>query len=103
MDVLAECFEVALLPIHSKYFFSFLFVFLVKAALTAYGGSQARGRIGAAAAGLHHSHSNSGSERHLPLHHSSWQHWVLNPLSEARGTSWVLNLLTHNKNSHSKD
>ena len=28
----------------------------------AYGGSQARGRVGAAAAGLHHSHSNTGSE-----------------------------------------
>ena len=35
----------------------------------AYGGSQARGRIGAAAASLHH---NSG------------QHQILNPLSEAR-------------------
>ena len=34
----------------------------------AYGGSQARGRIGAAAAaaGLHHSHSDTGSELHLP-------------------------------------
>ena len=28
----------------------------------AYGGSQARGRIGAAAAGLRQSHSNAGSE-----------------------------------------
>ena len=28
----------------------------------AYGGSQARGRIGAAAAGLHHSHSDAGLE-----------------------------------------
>ena len=40
------------------------------------------------------------------IHHSSWQHWVLNPLSEARDrtstlmdTSWVLNLLSHNGNS----
>ena len=33
----------------------------------AYGGSQARGRIGAAAAGLHHSHSNLGSELCLRL------------------------------------
>ena len=31
----------------------------------AYGGSQARGLIGAVAAGLHHSHSNTGSEPHL--------------------------------------
>ena len=32
------------------------------AAPTAYGGSQARGGIGAIAAGLHHSHRNKGSE-----------------------------------------
>ena len=31
----------------------------------AYESSQARGRIGAAAAGLHHSHSNAGSELSL--------------------------------------
>ena len=31
----------------------------------AYGGSQARGRIRAVAAVLHHSHSNVGSEPHL--------------------------------------
>ena len=34
---------------------------IFKATPTAYGGSQARGRIKATAAGLHHSHSNSGS------------------------------------------
>ena len=32
------------------------------AAPAAYGGSQARGRIGAVATGLHQSHSNAGSE-----------------------------------------
>ena len=32
------------------------------AAPMVYGGSQARGRIGAVAAGLRHSHSNLGSE-----------------------------------------
>ena len=31
----------------------------------AYGSSQARGRIGAAAASLHHSHNTVGSEWHL--------------------------------------
>ena len=41
---------------------SVFFFFFSRAALTAYGGSQARGLIGAVAAGLHHSHSNSGSE-----------------------------------------
>jgi len=35
------------------------------AAHTAYRGSQARGLIGAVAAGLHHSHSNVGSELSL--------------------------------------
>ena len=44
----------------------FLFVFcLFRAAPVAYGGSQARGLIGAIAVGLYHSHSNSGSELHL--------------------------------------
>ena len=38
---------------------------LFRAAPAAYGGSQARGRVGAIAAGLHHSHSNAGSELHL--------------------------------------
>ena len=54
-------------------FFLFLFLFLFlffclfalsRAAPVAYGGSQARGLIGAVAAGLCHSHSNSGSEPH---------------------------------------
>ena len=42
--------------------FSFL---LFRAAPGAYGGSQARGRIGAVAASLRHSHSNVRSEPHL--------------------------------------
>ena len=49
----------------------FLFIYffvcfcLSRATPTACGGSQARGLIGAVAAGLRHSHSNSGSEPHL--------------------------------------
>ena len=42
------------------------------------------------------------------LHHSSHQHWILNPLSKARDrthilvdTSWVLNPLSHTRNSRS--
>ena len=51
-------------------FFFFFFFFLVflpssKAAPMAHGGSQARGRVGAAAASLHQSHSNVGSEPRL--------------------------------------
>ena len=38
---------------------------LFMAAPATFGSSQARGRIGAAAAGLHHSHSKAGSEPHL--------------------------------------
>ena len=39
--------------------------FLFRATPTTYESSQARGLIGAAAAGLHHSNSNAGSELHL--------------------------------------
>ena len=41
-----------------------LFFWLFKATPEAHGSSQARGRIRAAAAGLHPSHSNVGSEPH---------------------------------------
>ena len=47
------------------YFLFYLFVLLFRAVPAAYGGSKARGQIGAAGAGLHHSHSNAGSELHL--------------------------------------
>ena len=40
----------------------FLFVSYFRAAFEAYGGSQARGPIGAVAASLYHSHSDAGSE-----------------------------------------
>ena len=51
-----------------SFFFLFFFFFsfgLFRAASMAHGGSQARGRVGAAAAGLCYSHSNEGSEPHL--------------------------------------
>ena len=48
-----------ILLIYYYYFYRF------KAAPTADGSFQARGRIGVAAAGLSHSHSNVGSEPHL--------------------------------------
>ena len=42
------------------------FLLLFRATPVAYGGFQARGLIGAIAAG--HSHSNTGSEPHLPTY-----------------------------------
>ena len=53
-----------------------LFIFcLFRVTSVAYGGSQARGPIGAIAAGLHH---------------SSQQRWILNPLGEARNGTCIL-------------
>ena len=50
----------------SFFFFNFFCLFAISwAALTAYGGSQARGQIAAVAAGLRQSHSNTGSEPRL--------------------------------------
>ena len=50
--------------------FIYLFIFFVflpflRLLPTAHGGSHARGLIGAVAAGLHYSHSNTGSEPRL--------------------------------------
>ena len=36
------------------------------------------------AAGLHHSYSHTKSEHVCDLHQSSWEGWILNPLSQAR-------------------
>ena len=57
--------------------FFFLFSFF-RAAPAAHGGSQARGRIGTAVAGLHHSHSHAGSLTH-------WARPRIEPMA-----SWIL-------------
>ena len=64
-------------------FYLFIFVFS-RAAPTAYGGSEARGLIGAVATSLCQSHSNGGLSRVCDLHHSSQQCRLLNPLNEDR-------------------
>ena len=73
-----------------------LFVCLIvfRATPEANGGSQARGRIGAVAAGLCHSHSNTRSK--WPQRPTLQQCQILNPLSGTRdwthvlmNTSWV--------------
>ena len=43
----------------------FFFLSFLPVTHTAYGGSQARGQIEAAAPGLHHSYSNARSKSHL--------------------------------------
>ena len=51
----------------SGHFQGLLFYFSFFSAIpAAYGSSQARGRIRATAASLHHSNSNAGYEPHLP-------------------------------------
>ena len=75
-------------------FFCFCFCFCLLSfkgcTRAAYGGSQARGRIGAVGAGLHHSHSDTRSKLHLQPIPQLWQHRILNPLSEARDRTCVL-------------
>ena len=56
--------KLMLLPLFLFFFFFCLFA-ISWAAPAAYGGSQARGPIGAVATGLRQSHSNAGSEPHL--------------------------------------
>ena len=83
-----------------------VYFFLLRAAPVVYGCFQARGGMAAAAAGLHHSHSNVGSSCICDLCHSLLQSRILNPLSQAtdrtcifRVTSWALKLLGQDRNS----
>ena len=58
------------------------FFCLFRAAPMAHGGSQTGVKLELQPAGLHHSHIRS--KLCLDLHHSSWQHQILNPLREVR-------------------
>jgi len=90
---------------HGVIFFFFWSFF--RAAPSAYGGSQARGQIRAAAACLHHSHKpyHIGATSATHTHHNSLQGWILNPLRARLGikhvSSWILVLkpLRHNGSS----
>ena len=66
--------------------FSFFFFFFLafRAAPAAYGGSQARDRIGAKLPACTTATVTPDPSRVCVLHHSSRQRWILNPLSEAR-------------------
>ena len=66
------------------FFFLFFFLLFLWATPTAYGGSQARGRIGAVAAGLARATAVQDPSRVCNLHHSSRQRRIVNPLSKGR-------------------
>ena len=80
----------------------FFFFFFLRAVSTAYGGSLARGGIGATVAGLHHSHSMWRS-RIGDLHHSSaltdpLAHWAKDRTRILMDASGGLLPLSHNGN-----
>ena len=82
--------------------FQFLMYFnflggLFRAAPAAYGGSQARDRMRAVATGLHHSHSNAGSQPLLQP--TSQLTATLDPSPTERGQGW--NLCPHGCQSDS--
>ena len=52
--------------------------------------SQARGRMGAISASLHHSHRNARIKLHLQPIPQLTATWILDPLSEARHQTCVL-------------
>ena len=74
----------------------FIYLFLLfRAAPVAYVGSQARGLIRATAASLCHSTATPDPSHIYELHHSSCQHWILNPLNKARDQT--LNVMVPNQ------
>ena len=88
-------------------FFSFFFC-LVRAVPTAYGASQARSRMGATAAGLHHSHSHSNEGSELCLQPTPQLTATPDPQPTERGRGsnlqpqgyqWGSLSLNHNGNS----
>ena len=65
-------------------------ILFFKAASVAYGGSQAGGQIEAAAAGYTTATAAQDPSHVCYLHHSSWQCWIVNPLSRARDHTHIL-------------
>ena len=78
--------------ISTFYLFIYLFIFLFRFTLVAYRSSQARSQIGATLlAYATATDTVAWNPSHIcGLHHSSWQHWILNPLSEARDQTHIL-------------
>ena len=75
-----------------RIYFLFLFIFsLFRVAPLAYGGSQARGLIGAVEPAYTRATATPDPSRVCDLHHSSQQRRILYPLREAR--DWPHNLM----------
>ena len=89
-----QCLALLTSIFSNQWVFLFLFFFLGGGIPAAYGGSQARGRIRAVAAGLPHSHLLCKVMQDLSgtfdLHHSSRPHRILNPLREDRDQTHIL-------------
>ena len=68
----------------------YFFFFFLRATPEAYGGSQARGQIGAVATSLATATAVPDPSCICDLHQSSQKRWILNPLSEARDRTCVL-------------
>ena len=69
----------------------FCFVLLFKTAPEVYGGSQAKGQIGATAAGLPTATTTQDPNLVCALYHSSQQHQIFNQMSKAR--HWTRTLM----------
>ena len=101
---LNSCFKIGKIGSMEGNFCVCVCMFLFRAVPAATGRSWARGETGAAAACLHHSHSNVGSEPHLqPASQqcqslTQWTRPRIEPAS-SRTLCQVLNPLSHNGNS----
>ena len=73
-----------------KFFILEVTFFSPRSTPVTYGSSQARDRIRATAANLHHSHSNTRSKPRLQPTAQPRPRWILNPLSKARDGTCVL-------------
>ena len=71
-------------------FFFFFFCFFGGFLLVAYGSSQARGPIRAKLPGYTTATGTWDLSHDYDLHHSSQQHWIPNPLSQARDQTHIL-------------
>ena len=80
--------------INSHLFFILIIIILVfRAVPTAYGSSQGMGLIRSVTAGLPTATAMPDPSHIFDLHHSSWQCWILNPVSGAGiepTSSWIL-------------